>query len=84
MYIVAHIDVKMLNAGPEKALELAKNLGPTQNFAMYSLVTLVPAVSLLLTAVPLFFYNYIGDKKKNVIAELAEMRRARGIKVEED
>ena len=84
MYIVAHIDVKMLNAGPEKALELAKNLGPTQNFAMYSLVTLVPAVSLLLTAVPLFFYNYIGDKKKNVIAELAEMRRERGIKVEED
>ena len=83
MYIVAHIDVSMLNAGPEKALELAKNLTGAQNFGMYSLVTLVPAVSLLLTALPLFFYDYIGGKKQKVIDELAEMRKARGITVEE-
>ncbi|MBR5409879.1 MAG: MFS transporter [Clostridia bacterium] len=83
MYIAVNIDVSTLNAGPEAAVELAKGLGPGQNFAMYSLVTLVPAVSLVLTAVPLFFYDYIGAKKHKVLSELAELRKERGITVED-
>ena len=83
MYIVVNIDVSTLNQGGEAAVELAKSLGPSQNFAMYSLVTLVPAISLVLTAVPLFFYDYIGKKKATVMEELHQKRAERGITITE-
>jgi Na+/melibiose symporter-like transporter len=50
---------------------------------MFSLVTIVPGISLLLCALPLFFYDLTGAKKNKVFSELAELRKQRGINIEE-
>ena len=50
---------------------------------MFSLISLIPAVSLLLCAVPLFFYDLVGEKKERVTRELAELREARGVVIED-
>ena len=84
MYIIVNIDVAQLNVGSgEAVVQAINNLSSTQNFAMFSLVTLVPGISLLLCAIPLFFYDLTGKKKEKVFAELAEKRKERGINIED-
>lgn len=84
MYIIVNIDVAQLNVGSGDAVVQAiNNLSSTQNFAMFSLVTLVPGISLLLCAIPLFFYDLTGKKKEKVFAELAEKRKERGISIDD-
>ena len=84
MYIVVNIDVAQLNVGSGDAVVQAiNNLTSTQNFAMFSLVTIVPGISLLLCAIPLFFYDLTGKKKEKVFAELADKRKERGISIDE-
>lgn len=83
MYIVVHIDVATLNIGSgQQVVDAINQLSTTQNFAMFSLVTIVPGASLLLCAIPLFFYDLTGKKKEKIFAELAEQRAAKGIVVE--
>lgn len=85
MYIIVDIDVNKLNAGSGAAVvNIAKNLTTSQNFAMFSLVTIVPGISLLLCALPLFFYDLVGDRKNKVFEELAVSRKERGIAVESE
>lgn len=43
---------------------------------MFSLVSIVPGVSLLLCAVPMFFYKISGKEKTRILNELAEKRAA--------
>ncbi len=82
MYLIVQIDPKNLNAAdPTAALAIANSMSLGQNFGMYALVSIVPGISLLLCAVPLFFYDIVGDKKKKITAELAVMRKERGIEV---
>ena len=84
MYIIVNIDVAQLNVGSGEAVAQSINsLSSTQNFAMFSLVTLVPGLSLLLCAIPLFFYDLTGKKKEKVFTELAQLRKKRGIDIEE-
>ena len=84
MYMVVNIDVSQLNVGKGEAVVQAINsLSSTQNFAMFSLVTIVPGISLLLCALPLFFYDLTGKKKQKVFSELAVLRKERGIEIEE-
>lgn len=83
MYILVHIDVATLNIGSgQQVVDAINSLSTTQNFAMFSLVTIVPGASLLLCAIPLFFYDLTGKKKEKIFAELAEQRAAKGIVVE--
>ena len=83
MYLVVNIDVSNLNVGSGEAVVNAINsLSSTQNFAMFSLVTVVPGISLLLCAIPLFFYDLTGEKKNKVFSELAQLRKERGIDIE--
>lgn len=60
----------------------ATDLAKSQNFAMFSLVSIVPGVSLLLCAIPMFFYKISGDNKRKMEEELAEQRKIRGITIE--
>ena len=83
MYMVVHIDVAAMNSKPEAIVEMAMNMGDPQRFAMFALVSIVPGISLLLTAVPMFFYDIVGEKKEKITVELAEMRKERGIVVSE-
>ncbi len=84
MYIVVNIDVATLNIGKgQQVVDAINSLSATQNFAMFSLVTIVPGISLILCAIPLFFYDLTGDKKKKIFAELAERRKLNGITIDE-
>ncbi len=84
MYMIVNIDVKNLNVGSgAEVVEAINSLTSSQNFAMFSLVTIVPGISLLLCAIPLFFYDLTGEKKHKVFEELAALRAERGIIIEE-
>ncbi len=83
MYILVDIDVATLNIGSgQQVVDAIMGMSQTQNFAMFSLVTIVPGASLILCAIPLFFYDLTGKKKEKIFAELAEQRKAKGIVAE--
>lgn len=72
---------------PEKMLSssvimAATDLAMNQRFAMFSLVSIVPGISLLLCAIPMFFYKISGKEKERIEAQLTEQRKARGIEIE--
>ena len=79
MYMIVSIDVNsMYDASGAATI----NLTGGQEFAMFALITIVPGVSLLLCAIPIFFYDLVGAKKDKITAELAQQRAARGIVIE--
>ncbi len=61
----------------------ANELTRAQNFAIFSLVSVVPGVSMLLCSIPMFFYEISGKKKADMQAALAEKRQADGIEFAE-
>lgn len=84
MYLVVNIDVSSLNVGSgQQVVDAINSLSSTQNFAMFCLVTIVPGISLLLCAIPLFFYDLTGEKKNKIFSELAVLRKERGIEIAE-
>ncbi|MBO5185080.1 MAG: MFS transporter, partial [Clostridia bacterium] len=84
MYVLVHIDPKDVNGvDAAAALTYARSMSTSQNFAMYSLVSIVPGISLLLCAIPIFFYDIVGDKKKKIHEELSVIRAERGIEITE-
>lgn len=83
MYMIVNIDVNQLNVGSgQQVVDAINQLSSTQNFAMFSLVTIVPGISLLLCAIPLFFYDLTGAKKQKVFDELNVLRAERGISID--
>lgn len=70
---------KMLSS---TAVMAATDLATGQRFAMFSLVSVVPGVSLLLCAVPMFFYKISGREKERILKELEQSRREKGIVIE--
>ena len=70
---------KMLSS---TAVMAATDFAANQRFAMFSLVSIVPGVSLLLCAIPMFFYKISGKEKERILAELAEKRKAEGITID--
>ena len=64
-------------------IKAATELTRGQNFAMFSLVSIVPGLSMLLCAIPIFFYEISGDRKKQIQTDLAVMRKEKGFTVEE-
>lgn len=67
---------KMLSA---TAVMAATDLAAGQRFAMFSLVSVVPGVSLLLCSIPMFFYKISGKEKARILQALAEKRKAEGV-----
>lgn len=79
MYMIVSIDVNsMYDASGAANIHLSS----VQEFAMFSLITLVPGLSMLLCALPIFKYDIVGEKKDRITRELAQMRAERGIEVE--
>ena len=60
----------------------ATELTRTHNFAMFSLVCIVPGVSLLLCSIPMFFYKIAGKEKADMLSALEEKRKNSGIVIE--
>ena len=65
------------------AIVAATDLTQTQNFAMFSLVSIIPGISMLLCSIPMFFYKISGKEKERIVSELAVKRAEQGITVAE-
>lgn len=80
MYMVIDIDPSMMLSN--EVVVAATELTRMQNFAMFSLVSIVPGISMLLCSIPMFFYKISGKEKERIVNELAERRAAEGIVVQ--
>lgn len=76
VYIVQKLDVNSLVASSEISVS-ALNMPSNIRAGFFSMISLVPAVSLLLCVIPLFFYDLGGEKKRRIAGELAERRAAK-------
>ena len=74
MYIAINLNPTDIYAS--NAVVAATDLAVNQRLAMFSLVSLVPGVSLLLCSVPIIFYDLTGEKKDRIVKELNERRTA--------
>lgn len=79
MYIVVDLDVSTISASvTANPLEMTH----TVRQGIFSIISLIPAISLLLCIIPMFFYNITGEYRERMEADLAKQRAERGIKVE--
>ncbi len=81
MYMIVNLDVASISA---KVTANPLEMDAGVRTGMFSLISIIPAVSLLLCTVPLFFYDLVGEKKAQVTRELAEQRAARGVVIDAD
>ena len=79
MYMVVKLDVASISAkvtaNPLEQTHLVRN-------GMFSIISLVPAISLAICIIPMLFYNLTGETKERMEAELAEQRKEKGIEIE--
>lgn len=79
MYMIVHLDVASISA---KVTANPLEMSETVRTGMFSLVSIIPGISLLICIIPLFFYDLVGEKKAKITKELEEQRRAKGIVIE--
>ena len=79
MYMV--IGLKPEQMLSSEAVVAATELDPSLRFAMFTLVSIVPGISMLLCSIPMFFYKIAGKEKKKIISELEIKRKERGINI---
>ncbi len=72
-FIVLMYTIIKLN--PVDYVEGAVQITPAIQTSMFSLVTLMPAIGLLLSIIPIFFYDLVGEKKDKITKELYERRQ---------
>lgn len=80
MYLIVNIDPAQSVA--QEAVKSVMDMTGAQRFGMFALVSIVPGLSLLLCAVPIFFYDIVGEKKNKITVELEAMRLEKGISIE--
>lgn len=80
MYMVIGLDPAQMYSST--AVVSALDMPPEMRFAMFSLVSIVPGISMLLCALPMFFYKIAGKEKKDMISALQTKREAEGLVVE--
>ena len=80
MYMVIGLEPSQMlsSTAVVSALEMPENL----RFAMFSLVSIVPGISMLLCAIPMFFYKIAGKEKERIVTELQAKRAERGIVID--
>ena len=81
MYMLIGLEPE--NMLSSEAVVAATDLAMNQRFAMFSLVTIVPGISMLLCALPMFFYKLSGKNKQEVIEQLEASRIERGVQIAE-
>ena len=78
MYIIVDLDVGSINASVT-ANPLMMSHGVRSG--IFSVVSLIPAISLLVCTIPMFFYNLTGDFREKMETELAAQREKKGITI---
>ena len=81
VYIIIGLDPAKI-IGASASISEAAMLTSGQRFGMFSLISIVPGISLLLCAIPMFFYKISGKEKERITKELAEQRSKKGIVVQ--
>ena len=81
MYMVIGLQPEQMLSS--SAVVAATELPETLRFAMFTLVSIIPGISMLLCSIPMFFYKIAGKEKEKIIADLAVMRTERGISIDE-
>ncbi len=81
MYIVVGLNVSEINSAT--TVNPLTDVSHEVRQGMFNIISIIPAISLLLCTVPLFFYKITGKFKDNMERELAEQRASRGITVDE-
>ena len=81
MYMVIGLDPAQMYSST--AVVSALDMPAEMRFAMFSLVSIVPGISMLLCALPMFFYKIAGKEKKDMILALKAKREAEGFVVTE-
>lgn len=79
MYIVVDLDVSSISA---KVTVNPLTIDPSVRQGIFSIISLIPAASLLLCIIPIFFYNISGDYRKRMEEDLAKQRAERGIEIQ--
>ncbi len=81
MYIIIGLDP---SAMLEKTAAIDISTLPIgMRYGMFALVSIIPGLSLILCTIPLKFYDLVGEKKQKITEELVEMRKAKGITIEQ-
>lgn len=79
MYIIVDLDVSTISA---KVTANPLEMDASVRTGIFSVISLIPAISLLLCIIPMFFYKINGEYREQMEKELAEQRAARGIEIE--
>ena len=79
MYIIVDLDVSTISA---KVTANPLEMDAFVRTGIFSVISLIPAISLLLCIIPMFFYKINGKYREQMEKELAEQRAARGIEIE--
>ncbi len=79
MYMVIGLEPDQMLSS--EAVIAATELAPSLRFAMFTLVSIVPGISMLLCSIPMFFYKIAGKEKEKIISELEIKRKERGINI---
>ena len=66
-----------------ETIKFAFDIAMDQRFSMFLLVSLIPGISMLLCAIPMFFYKIAGKEKEKMLADLKEKREKEGFTVSE-
>lgn len=79
MYIVVGLDVSSINASvTANPLDMEASVRQ----GIFSIISLIPAISLLICIIPMLFYNITGEYRDKMEADLAKQRAERGIEIE--
>ncbi len=81
MYMAIDMDPSQMLSS--EAVKSALDIAANQRFAMFSLVSIVPGVSMLLCALPMFFYKISGKNKEKMLSDLKAKREAEGFVIAE-
>ncbi|MBQ9516505.1 MAG: MFS transporter [Eubacterium sp.] len=79
MYIVVKLDVASISA---KVTANPLDMTHTVRQGMFSIISIIPAVSLLLCIIPMLFYHLTGEYKEQMERDLAKQREEKGITIE--
>ena len=83
--IVLYMLIDMVPAAmlSKEAIMAATDVVFGQRFAMFTLVSLLPGISMLLCSIPMFFYKISGKNKEKMLADLKEKREKEGMVIAE-
>lgn len=75
MYIIVNLDVNTIGTS---ATVDPTSLSHGVRQGMFLIVSILPAAGMLLSIIPVFFYDLVGEKKEKIVSELQQRRQEIG------